>query len=347
MTATALEKPRLRQLDGLRGLAILLVLAHHLWPMPHVGRWSPPLGHVGVSLFFVLSGFLITGVLLEARGRIDGGGSTRRETAVFYFRRFLRIVPPYALLLVAFWMLDVHRSRERWFWHATYLSNWHLALDPQYANQGYDRHLWSLSVEEQFYLVWPALVLLLPRRWMTPAILLVFVLAPAWRAWVWLRGWPPKMSELPTPANMDLLATGAMLALWRYRPMFKRLVVTGLLCVPLAAVALGPLGNWAIDWRIAGNTSLLALALAGIVGLAATGRAGRWLEWRPLCYVGTISYAAYLVHTVAGPTARWLLGDIDNAYIVGATATMLTLATAAVSWHALESPLMRLRRNLR
>ncbi|MEM7808402.1 MAG: acyltransferase [Planctomycetota bacterium] len=348
MTATepALGSRRIVELDGLRGIAVLLVLAHHLWPIPRVGIWTPPLGHVGVSLFFVLSGFLITGLLLDARGRLAEGGSLRGEFGRFYLRRLLRIVPPYALLLIAFWVIDVHASRERWLWHATYLSNWHLAIDDELRNQGYDRHLWSLSVEEQFYLVWPALMLLLPRRLLTPAVLLVFALSPAWRAWFWLGSWHPAMSELPTPANMDLLAAGALLALWRGRRAFNWLITVGLITLPITVVAHGPLENFLLDWRIAFNRSLLAFSLVGIVGLAASRSVGL-LRFPPLIGVGIISYAAYLVHTVSGPSARWLLGGFDNPWLVGFVSTSLTLLVATGSWFALERPLLQLRKRLR
>ncbi len=350
MTATAVDlhgprggTGRFAALDGLRGVAILLVLAHHLWPMPHVGRWSPPLGHLGVSLFFVLSGFLITRILLKCRDDLAAGARLRDVTRSFYLRRALRIVPPYAMLLIVLVLLDVRHVRERWLWHATYLSNWHLAMDVPLATKGFDRHLWSLSVEEQFYLVWPVIVLLLPRRLLAGSFVLVMALAALWRWTAWELEWPIRFIELPTPAVMDFLAAGGLVAVLSRSVPWQ--LIFWITIVPALAMQ-GPLGNWMLDGRIAFNNTLLSIAFASWIGWiiagSGDGRLRRCLSVRPLVAIGTVSYAAYLVHTVSGPMARAML-PIDDPWLVGFVATSLTLGLATLSWWMLERPVLRLK----
>ena len=343
MTAAIAERPRLRQLDGLRAVAVGLVLAHHLWPMP---AWAPPLGHWGVSLFFVLSGFLITRLLLDARDRVDTGASTRRRQAgVFFARRALRILPPYFLLLGVVWSLGVRRIDERIAWHAAYLSNW-LFCDPDvWAKGGYDRHLWSLSVEEQFYLAWPWLILLAPRR-LVPAVLVgTLLVGPAWRWWFWSRGWPGNWTLFPTPANADLLAAGGVAALlWPWRRL-RPAAVASVAVGAAGVIFFHTVGRGYADAHVVLGHSALAAAFAGLVALVARGgRAWRALELRPIAYVGVISYGMYLVHVFMGGLAwHWLGGDA-SPWAVAALATALTLAAAAGSWHLMESPINRLKR---
>ena len=339
------DRPRHRQLDSLRAAAIALVLAHHLWPMP---AGAPPLGHWGVSLFFVLSGFLITRLLLDARGRVEGGTSTRRrQIGVFFARRAVRILPPYFLLLAVVWLMGVRRIDERIGWHAAYLSNW-LFTDPEvWAKGGFDRHLWSLSVEEQFYLLWPWLIVFLPRRAVAGAIVAALATGPTWRWWAASRGWPWGWWEFPTPANADLLAAGGLVAaLWRWR---------GLRATAWAAVVLGTVVTtlfltvakpWAVTHVVVGPLALAA-AFAGTVALVAQGvggPVGRALDWRPIAYVGIISYGMYLVHTFMAAVAWAWLGDAASHWLVAFVATGLTVAVASLSWHAFESPVNRLKR---
>jgi len=228
-------------LDGVRGLAILLVLFHHLWPY----EWSNPItsaltrvshaGWIGVDLFFVLSGFLITGILIDSRGR-------ERYFRTFIARRSLRIFPLYFLFLgIAFGVLPavlswighpdpvLEENRGALPWFLAYMSN-HLTLftDPVVTSavgselvDGLEHGLreflaitWSLSVEEQFYLVWPAVVLLFASRMQRVAIVLV-LLAVASRvaAFLLLYDWP-HVTNMALFCRMDSLVVGAALAAW-------------------------------------------------------------------------------------------------------------------------------------
>ncbi|MFN5330603.1 MAG: acyltransferase family protein [Planctomycetota bacterium] len=159
----------MRQLDGIRGLAIIGVFMNHFGQV----SWSVSCGWMGVSLFFVLSGFLITRILLMQKSVMSGaGGGLWRTLGIFYARRSLRIFPLYygIVVIACYWNLNQAGSVK---WPlATYTYNMVLASD----NNIGPGHLWSLCVEEQFYLVWPALILLCPPRilpWMIATVLIM------------------------------------------------------------------------------------------------------------------------------------------------------------------------------
>jgi peptidoglycan/LPS O-acetylase OafA/YrhL len=147
------------QLDGLRAVAVGAVMLQHFW----LGAGLFDFGAMGVRLFFVLSGFLITGILLKSRELLDSG-EQRPSFALgrFYIRRFLRIFPLYYAVLLAAWLLRLWGTRGEMGWHLAYLTNVDLFLRGRWW--GDISHFWSLAVEEQFYLVWPLVILLAPRR---------------------------------------------------------------------------------------------------------------------------------------------------------------------------------------
>ncbi|MBI5289673.1 MAG: acyltransferase, partial [Chloroflexi bacterium] len=221
-------------LDGLRGLAVLLVLFNHA-QVEIVLRMTAPADRAwvdqltlkiwsawwsGVDLFFVLSGFLITRILLQAK---SGPGYFR----TFYARRALRIFPLYYLFLVFLMALTHWRDatylntygglfrHQVWFW--SYLSNYPLALSRVFDIQGFPAtHLWTLAIEEQFYLVWPLIVLVLGRRNLMAACVAVAALALGLRIIATLdisEGWAVGLSPYYlTPMKLDTLAIGALIA---------------------------------------------------------------------------------------------------------------------------------------
>ena len=210
-------------LDGIRGLAILMVMVYHLTLLPGdagVDRiWAAvaAFGWAGVDLFFVLSGFLITGILWEARGGPPGAYFRN-----FYARRTLRIFPLYyavmVLLLVVLPRLP-HPQAARYgavggeqVWYWTYLSNFAIGLRHEW-NLGSLDVSWSLAIEEQFYLVWPAVVLLLGRRALMGFCAAVVAAAVLCRTALTLSGGHPIAISVLTPCRMDALAVGAFLAL--------------------------------------------------------------------------------------------------------------------------------------
>jgi peptidoglycan/LPS O-acetylase OafA/YrhL len=178
---TATRPEYLPQLDGLRAFAVFAVMLHHFLPLNRVlPEDFVTLGSLGVRLFFVLSGFLITGILLRCRQRAsDGETKPSQQLRRFYVRRFLRIFPVYYVTLGIVALLNLPTVRESFFWHVAYLSNFLFSFLGRF--EGPLSHFWSLAVEEQFYLLWPWLIVFAPRRFLHGIILMTVISAPVFR----------------------------------------------------------------------------------------------------------------------------------------------------------------------
>ena len=223
MTASADPPPssalRIPPLDGVRGLAILVVLVHNAAWIAESGEHLlfklvvalASTGWIGVQLFFVLSGFLITGILLDSKGK-------REFFRSFYIRRALRILPPYffvvglmvVLAATISWSPEWSRAvlAHQWsYWF--YVSNW---IQPFNLGIPGFSHLWSLAVEEQFYLLWPLVAWLLPRHRFRTACVGLIVVTPLIRLGLRLVGLPEATAYMFTVARWDALAAGALVA---------------------------------------------------------------------------------------------------------------------------------------
>ena len=321
---------RLPQLDGLRAVAVVFVMAFHF--IPWVGDYAP-LGSIGVRLFFVLSGFLITRILLSARQQ-----ASAIALRSFYVRRGLRIFPLFYFVLALAALIDIGPVRSTIGWHVSYLTN--VYLFDRGSWHGSISHLWSLAVEEQFYLVWPFLVLWLPERRLAIVIAAMVCMAPLSRLLI-----GGAMTSVLPISCVDSLGAGALLTLPSTRRSMMSagfLVGLPLMFALLALRAIGPLplsGEVALDLGV-------SLSAAWIVGRAAKGFSG-WtgvvLIARPVTYVGTISYGLYLYHGfMPYVLGRYIVGFTGMSWFTRfALLTSATLATAAASWRFLEAPILR------
>ncbi|MDE3199522.1 MAG: acyltransferase [Acidobacteriota bacterium] len=320
---------RITQLDGVRGLAILSVFLHHSL---HI-----KLMWMGVDLFFVLSGFLITGVLIEARGCALPVYLSR-----FYERRARRILPPYIVVLVLVSILFGIGWMQHWYLYI-FLTNLILplgishpsALDP----------LWSLAVEEQFYLVWPFAVFFAGERRLRHLAIMLILLAPILRgALHFHHHWP---IYTLTPFRMDLLAVGAFLFLIRRtheQAIAKWGFLAGLGLMTAGLFSLALLGHAGIttfgNTRI-GNVCIYEASLlicSGFMVYALSERKVGWLKNRALRFIGRISYMMYLIHVAAlDLTARWFTTEITHALV----AFIVTVTFAATSWFLMEKRLLQ------
>jgi len=367
---------RIATLDGLRGIAILLVLVLHFtmyggsMPAAGAGRFVERIaltGWIGVDLFFVLSGFLITGILYDAKG---GEGYFR----TFYVRRLLRITPLYYGALILFlgllpalwpWHEGLARLREEGFWYWTYLINVRIAAQgwPDFGALG---HFWSLAVEEQFYLLWPLAVFLLRRRPLMALSASCMALAVATRLALHLAGDAPAAFVL-APARLDALAAGALLSLAVRGPAGLPAVVRW---AKPAAIA-GAAGLLALFvWKgglpaedpavsVAGQ-ALLALCFAAVLALAlAAGpesRGRRWLAAPFLVFFGRYSYGLYVLHhpLLFLKPAGWsfdsfplILGSRLPGWLLFVTAGIgVSVFLALLSWHLWEKPFLDLKDRL-
>jgi peptidoglycan/LPS O-acetylase OafA/YrhL len=344
------DREYLPALDGVRALAIAAVMVFHLTPLgslPHL----VPLGFLGVRLFFVLSGFLITRILLDGRRSVARGEVASREVLRrFYIRRALRILPIYYMTILVAAGLHLSAVRDDLAWYATFTSNWMPLFVDRSGTLG---HLWSLAVEEQFYLFWPFLIMLLPEKWVTPAILAAIATGPFTRFLLALTNHDASMGL--TPGCLDTLGCGALLArLGDDRGRAMRLVTVGSIAgLPLSVVlaSMNPYDNWN-SWSFVYGETGLALLFTSLVGYLVFGPPGivrRVFELPPIRYVGRISYGLYLYHAFAMWVPPVLFRRLHLTYPttfgpMAVTGTVLSFLLAMLSWRMVEAPINGLKR---
>ncbi len=347
-------------LDGIRAFAVgAVVLEHWAGGMPATLRnivGSLDLGAWGVECFFVLSGFLITLLLLHAKNSQQRFGTALGH---FYGRRVLRIFPAYYLALAVIAVVWTE-SRGVLLWHVFYLGNiyplWHGSFVPVGG------HFWSLALEEQFYLLWPLIVLWLPHRKLVIAALLLTLLGPITRLILWqtMGGVHLSMWTFPTTA-LDLLAFGAFLACVRHEramtaadPFVRRMGWVGLVAL-VAYVAAFAVGRGSGEFVVIGRT-LLALAFGALILRTSYGYAGpvaAILGNPVVVWLGLISYGLYIYHLfvpqlyVAALKNLGLSLEVWGLYYVRLPMmTVILLAVTAASFYLWEKPIRGLRKYL-
>lgn len=356
------------QLDGLRVFAVLGVLVAHDWGAAQTRlpwlfgqlEW----GHLGVQLFFVLSGFLITGILLRCRSGVEAqterGGFYLRQ---FYARRFLRIFPIYYLILFTAMLIHFHPVPELWPWLFTYTTNIYTASQVHWI--GRVGHFWTLAIEEQFYLVWPWLVIFARRRILFTSVLLMIALAPLYRLYAvihnpadFLSG--DRISATFTLACLDSLGSGALLAMVahaRSREVVHRYLRTRVL--PVAAggyLLLHVLYYYHVSYVLffmLGDL-FLALIFCWLVVSAAQGfggRAGRALGSKPMTYTGKITYGMYVYHNFVPLVFLHAFTFLGLSYELQGPlnfvlSSIATFVVAALSWQLFEQPINNLKHRL-
>ncbi len=281
------------QLDGLRAIAVFLVILLHTTPVSH---YTGAPGAIGVWLFYCLSGFLITGILLDARQDAEGSGESRpRVWRAFWVRRALRIFPLYYAVLAAV-LLWPGAIRQEWGWYAGFFANWRFAWVGQWHNTL--AHFWSLAVEEQFYLVWPLACLWLPQRILLRTAIVAIAVAPVSRLILAAAGFNEIAVTCSTLSCLDGLGLGAVLAITRWKPPWPVAAIG--LVLGVGAVGAQLLGVLFLP-RITLERSGYALFAWWLVARASSGfggGVGRVLGSWPLLYIGRISYGIYILHAV-------------------------------------------------
>jgi peptidoglycan/LPS O-acetylase OafA/YrhL len=341
-------------LDGLRGVAILGVLADHFHvPLPPIIHVGP----VGVRFFFILTGYFITLSLWKVKAAALENPSERGlEIVRYYFGRLLRIGPPFYLALLVGALLGIQEIHDNLFWLATFQTNnyiVHLGYWPTAIS-----HFWSLAVQEQFYILWPVVVLTLPKRFFVPLMLGCVVFALGFRMTCILSGAPEVTRWVTLCGCLDSFAAGALIAYLKEGRLLEKIQLwprAVLLVLPLAAIACYFLARFFTT--LSHESAYLALAetcdalflswllIASLNGIKS--RYAQFLGWAPLIYLGRISYGVYVYHVfIIILVSPFLIAN--GLDIISRTAVLLavTLLVSAVSWHWMEQPIIAWKNSL-
>ena len=371
MTSGPIQPSRVAELDGLRGIAVCMVLIWHFTGalIDHrLGPWSywltrvTILGRTGVDLFFVLSGFLITSIVIHRTQ------SPSKFLASFYVRRALRIIPPYTLLMLIFWAVVLAGVRTSafnddtpWWRHATFTQNFWM-IDAGRWGPNAISVTWSVVIEEHYYLFFPLLAIVTPTRHLPLLLVVVAVLSCIFRAASYQGPATGLASYIHTLSRLDGLAVGGLVAYgwrdpnfaawyarWR-RTLLWLLVAAGVSTPFLAALIARDLGWHMYNWAHTYLTLLSATLLLYVLGGLGTSSSS-WLRTDSLCRIGRLSYSIYLFHPLL-ISAVFLFANrdeiISSASDAGLAliALILTFAWAAFSMKWFEEPITRQGRRL-
>lgn len=342
-------------LDGLRGIFVLLVLA------VHGGVPFLPGASLGVDGFFALSGFLITCLLLQ-EWQQQGSISLKR----FYIRRALRLLPALYFMLallsvLTFALLKGQGAEATWrgiILSFLYINNWVTFIFPDYyIGVGLMSHTWSLGLEEQFYVIWPLILVGLLSLRITTKQLLIFIgilvaAAPLWRVWLMRDGYSVRAFYEGTDTRTDAILIGCALGAMVAGGMILPSAHAARLTRWLAAVGAGIIAYLVADAAWLGNMAayywiytLIAVCAASLIlHLVASpqGRMARLLSWKPLVQLGVVSYGIYLWHNPifhlmpTGPNG-WLDLPVQFARLA------ITGILVVLSYKYIEKPMLRLK----
>jgi peptidoglycan/LPS O-acetylase OafA/YrhL len=337
-----------KELDGVRAIAVFMVIFFHFFfelNLPTLLTRIANFGRTGVSLFFVLSGFLITRILIATKDSPNYFSS-------FYVRRSLRIFPLYYLFLVLiFIILPLFSGKpfppfDLQLYNWTYLQNFALAFRWPHVSP---RHLWSLSVEEHFYLFWPILIYLLSIRKIVFASVLIIAMAFMVKYFMIEHDYVPYYF---TFARIDELAMGALLAILEIKNKLidknanKFLLISVIFAIPtiVLLVIFTDMDNTIIQII---KYNLLAFTFLGLVGYIISLRETSWikrvLRTKPMVFLGKISYGLYIYHPLCIATV-WNIFSKMNLAILFVIAVGFTVLVASASYFLFELNFLKLKR---
>jgi peptidoglycan/LPS O-acetylase OafA/YrhL len=344
-------------LDGLRGLAILLVVVYHNFGFINVFLF----GWLGVDLFFVLSGFLITDILLASVGE-------KNFLRNFFVRRMLRIFPLYYLALVLFLLIiprlvetfnvDYYRQNQVWLW--TYLQNWLYIFKNPNPNNVLN-HLWSLAVEEQFYLLWPFVILLIKKpRYLLVIVCLVLVGVLGLRVWVWKNQVADfAYFNLYTFTRIDGICIGCIVALLlridrRFLSRYTPAIVLFFALLNFAFFFINRSYDFGFPYLALAGYTTFAMIFGLLVNEAVTRQTkliNSILSISFLRFFGRISYGLYIFHwPLYILLTPWLIGQLTATvpaswlqFSVSLAATVIAIAVSWLSFNFYERPFLKIK----
>ena len=346
--------PHLTGLDGIRGLAALAVVLFH------AGVSWLPAGFLGVDVFFVVSGFLITALLVSERER-----DSNTDLAKFWLRRARRLLPVLALVLVVTTIYAAIMLQGTLGQHlhdvlmaAIYVTNWDLIIRgvsyfEMFERPSQLRHLWSLAVEEQFYIVWPILFTLVMRflnlRWLWCIVAGLAVMSVIWMVILFTPGDDPSRVYFGSDPRAFTILIGVAVGLfwkpWRYtwgKPVgyaMDLVALLGMVVIVGIMVIARHWTDWMYPWGLL-LTSLCAIVLVAFV-VRPGSLLGRMLEISPLRWLGQRSYSIYLWHWPVLLALQWEFGFEPDTLAIVAVGLLATFALSELSYRFVETPMRR------
>lgn len=346
--------PRLAGLDGIRGLAALAVVLYH------AGASWLPAGFLGVDVFFVVSGFLITSLLISERERDD-----KTDLIEFWKRRARRLLPVLALVLIVTTAYTAIRLQDTLMDHlrevlvaAVYITNWDqivrgVSYFEMFERPSQLRHLWSLAVEEQFYIIWPVLFGVAARflrlRWLWCIVVGLAALSVVWMVMLFTPGDEPSRVYFGSDARAFTILIGVAVAFF-WKPWRREWTAPlGYLMDALALAALVGIGlimalgrhwnDWMYPWGLLFTSAATIVLVAFVIRPGSL--AGRALEIAPLRWMGERSYSIYLWHWPVMLALQWEHNFIPNSIAMFAAGIAATFILSELSYRLVERPMRR------
>lgn len=344
-----------KQIDGLRCFAVLGVLICHFIHFENIYLGRLPFGQ-GVNLFFVISGYLITKILLINKENIKHKKTSfKKVIKSFYVRRSIRIFPIYYLTILFLLLIDFQNTKVVWEWLVTYTTNFYISID-HHSYIGSFNHLWSLAVEEQFYLIWPFLILFIPIKHIEKTIVLVILASLLFKVFYFLNlGYSTALNAL-TISCADSLGFGSLIAYWS---IYRESLITKINKIRYhVLISFLPFFYFIIYPRpydfvvIVGNNFLFSLFAFFVIIKASEMKFNLFtkflIENKVVIHVGKISYGIYLYHFFMPDFYNQMIDIIPQYFSVNSPYKtfclfLFSFAFAECSWFLVERPLMKLK----
>lgn len=350
------EMKYMPQLDCLRSIAVFLVIISHWFSEKHILNRYTPNGQLGVTLFFVLSGFLITGILIQSKLLINHRTTIKNEFKRFYIRRSFRIFPIYYLLLLILWMVNDHDFINGAFWHLFYASNFLFYF--QNAFSGNVSHFWSLAVEEQFYLIWPAIIFYTPLKYLNNTFIIGIIIGIIFR--IMVSSPQSDLGRLLMPGSLDSFCIGGMFSFGKFfkKNWYEQIInvlgksLIALIFVYVAFVFIER--HYNIYWLHNAFYYTIISLIFGLIIIACSNGVkskliGAMLNNHVLIYLGKISYGLYLYHNFIPYIYDIKLPGTLNylsIYFVQFTRMLILIGIASISWFLVERPMLKIKNRI-
>lgn len=351
------ERTYIKQFDGLRFFAIIMVMMAH-WLQWRIDRTVVSVFpfDLGVTLFFVLSGFLITNILIHNKSKYEKVNKPKKSLIIsFYIRRFLRIFPIYYLTLLFLYLIDYKNMQEIFPWLVSYTLNIYQSLHNAYV--GDFNHFWSLAVEEQFYLFWPWVIIFVPNKHLQKVMIGTIILSILTKTYIFIYELNWMANTYFTISCLGSLGLGALFAYWNsFKPKITQYFMKFYWIIIRIIVYFGlhyfMILNGMFWYKEIFDEFMFAIMAALIINYASKDRFKSIFKWvlekKFVSYSGKISYGLYVFHFFI-PSLYWYLApkigiEIQNKYLQFIAFYFLTFIMAFLSWNLIEKPINSLKK---